>query len=238
MSNRIKHILFLALALSFVFLAPAQETPNENWEAQKIKGVRYLVDALYNGFPFLNDSWLPGKIEFTDGETADSLYVRYSSYKDELLYFNKTISAQIMIDKASLNGFSFTDKDNKIRVFRKQHFDGFMKGDRYFEVLTDGETDLLAYRKVNLNATSPYHDLNGILKNMEYSTDYQFYFYSPEKGYTPVRLNRSALLAKFVKTDQKAIKKLLRKNRMQILDEESFIDAWETIVKEGFKIIF
>ena len=238
MSNRIKYILLLALALSVGSLLNAQETPNENWEAQKIKGVRYLLDAVYNGFPFLNDSWLPGRIEFADGEIADSIYMRYSSYKDELIYFNKSISAQIMIDKASLNGFWVADKDKKMHVFRKQYFDGFIKGDRYFEVLTDGETKLLAYRKVNLTATTPYHDINGILKNMEYTTDHQFYFYSPEKGYTPVRLNRSALLAKFVKTDQKAIKKLLRKNRMQILDEDSFIDAWKTTEKDGFKVVF
>ncbi len=238
MSNRIKHILLLVLALSFGSLVTAQETQNVNWEAQKIKGVRPLPDAVYNGSPFLNDSWLPGKIEFADGEIADSIYMKYSSFKDELIYFNKTISAQIMIDKASLNGFSFADKNNKMRVFRKQHFDGFMKGDRYFEVLADGETDLLAYRKVNMNGVAPYHDVNGILKNMEYSTDYQFYFYTPEKGYNSVRLNRSAFLAKFVKTDQKPIKKLLRKNKIFILDEDSFIDAWKTIEKEGFKVVF
>ena len=104
MSNRIKYILLLALALSVGSLVNAQETPNENWEAQKIKGVRYLLDAVYNGFPFLNDSWLPGRIEFADGEIADSIYMRYSSYKDELIYFNKSISAQIMIDKARILG--------------------------------------------------------------------------------------------------------------------------------------
>lgn len=238
MGNLTKYILLLVLAVSFSSLVTAQETPNGNWEAQKIRGVRQLVEAVYNGFPFFNDSWLPGKIEFADGEIADSIYMRYSSFKDELIYFNKTISAQIIIDKESLNGFSFADKNNQMRVFRKQHFDGFMKGDRYFEVLTDGETDLLAYRKVNLTATTPYHDINGILKNMEYTTAYQFYFYSPEKGYNSVRLNRSALLAKFVKTDQKPIKKLLRKNKIQVLDEVSFIEAWKIIEKEGFKIVF
>ena len=228
----------LFLVWSFTQIACAQESTNPNWDAQKIKGVRLLPYPSYTGFPFLTSEWCMGKVEFTNGETSDTLFVRYSSFKDELIYYNKTAGVQISIDKASINGFEFIDTDGRTRSFRKQYFDDFMKGNRYFEILSSGETTLLAYRKVGLNTTSAYRDVSGILKNMTYDLAYQFYFYSPEKGYTLVRISQSGLLAKFDKKRQRPIKKLLRKNRIKIDGESSFILAWKAVEKEGYKVVF
>ncbi len=238
MNIRIILLIFLFQVSGFSGIIAAQEPMNRNWDAEKIKGTRHIPYPTYSGFPFLNDSWSPGKIEFASGEIADSLYLRYSSFKDEVVYYNKAITTQIVIDKNSLNGFSFTEKDGRTRVFRKQYYDGFMKGNRYFEVLSDGETDLLSYRKVSLVTTMPYKDEQNILKNMVYGTEYQYYFYSQEKGYNLARMNSNSFLSKFVKESQKPIKKLLRKNRIRILDENSFVQAWKVVEKEGFKVIF
>jgi hypothetical protein len=228
----------LFLVWSFAQIACAQESTNPSWDAQKIKGVRLLPYPSYTGFPFLTSEWCLGKVEFINGEVSDTLFVRYSSFKDELIYYNKTAGAQISIDKASINGFEFIDADGRTRSFRKQYFDDYLKGDRYFEILSSGETTLLAYRKVGLNTTSAYHDISGVLKNMAYDPAYQFYFYSPEKGYTIVRISQSGLLAKFDKKLQRPIKKLLRKNRIKIDGESNFILAWKAVEKEGYKIIF
>lgn len=239
MTIKTLHILFI------LFLVPgiasklnAQGTPNPNWDAKKIKGVRHIPYSSYSGSPFLNETWFPGKLEFSDGEIADSLHFRYSSFKDELLYYNQTIATQIVIDKTSLNGFSFIDNEGKIRYFRRQYYDGFMKGERFFEVLSHGQTALLCYRKVNLNPATPYKDVNGVLRNMIYETSYQYYFYSPAKGYTPVRTNQSSLMSKFEKNVQKTIKKVLRKNKLRVTDEDSFIQAWEILKNEGYPVIF
>lgn len=237
MRQRIKYILLFLLTWCFVHLNYAQNTV-KNWDAQKIRGERQFSYPPYNGFPYLNEAWCLGKIEFTSGEVTDSIYVKYSSYKDEVIYYNKNVSSQIIIDKVTLKGFEFTDQDGLKHVFRKQHFDLSMKGYRYFEVLYDGKISILAYRKVILDTTSPYHDKNGILKNMAYKLQYQYYFYSPEKGYTNVKLNKSRFLSKFEKPAQKPVKKILRKNRIRIEDEHSFVQAWFTVEKEGYRINF
>ncbi len=237
MTTRIIQIMLLFLTFSFAKTVSAQETQNVKWDGEKIKGVRFLPYAAYQGFPYLINSWQIGKIEFESGESTDGLNLRYSTFKDELIYYNNTISAQIAIDKASLMGFSLQDGTGKTRIFRKQFYDGYMKGDRYFEVLSSGETNLLVYRKVSLQTTSAYKDQRGVLTNLEYANDFQFYFYSPEKGYTSVKPNWLSLMAKFNKTDQKPIKKLLRKSKIRISNEESFVRAWKVIEKEGFKII-
>lgn len=230
--------LLLFLAWNFTQTVSAQEIPNKNWDAEKIKGTRFFPYPLYTGFPFLNFAYVPGQIEFASGEIADSLNLRYSSFKDELIYYNKAVASQIVIDKASLKGFSYTDKDGSKHIFRKQYYDGYMKADRYFEVLSEGENDLLVYRKVSLSATSAYKDNTGILKNMIYETNYQYYLYSREHGYTSVRINQGGLLAKFDKTLKKPIKKLLRKSRIGISDEASFIQAWKVVEKQGYKVVY
>lgn len=239
MTNRILTILFLVLTISLPKLICAQDNPVENWDSEKIKGVRQFPYPSYTGSPYLTDDWCPGKVELASGETIDSLFVRYSSFEDELIYYNKATSAQINIDKTSLKGFEFVDDSIGItRKFRKLYFENYMKSDRFFEVLYEGPTNILAFRKVSLNTTMPYHDKNGILKNMEYSTDYQLYFYSPEKGYSNVKAGKNSFLSKFEKASQKSVKKILRKRKITIEDEYSLVQAWQTIEKEGYKVLF
>lgn len=237
MTTRILHLLLFAWLLSHTGIVSAQETFNQNWDGQKIKGVRHIAYPTYTGLPFLTDVWVPGQVEFNNGEIADTLFLRYSAFKDDLLYYNKSLASQIVIDKASISGFSFTETDGNKRIFRKQYYDGYMKGDRYFEVLSEGETDLLAYRKRNLTSTSPYKDEQEILKDQEYTNSYQFYFYSPGSGYSMVRPNLNAFLDVFTVIDQKPVKKLIRKNRIRISDEGSLLLAWKIVERAGYKII-
>jgi len=238
MTNKTIHSILFFLVLNLFTAAFAQQVPVKNWDFEKIKGTRFLPYPSYTGFPFLTDTWVPGKIELKDGVVIDSLNLRYSSFKDELVYYNPTISSQIVIDKISLNSFSYTDNEGNIHIFRKQYYDNFGKGDRFFEVLSDGETKLLAYRKVILETTQPYKEEKGILKNMMYGLDYSYYFYSPQNGYTSVRMNKMALLSKFDKVSQKAIKKLLRKHGIRVSDQGSFTMAWKVIEQEGYKVVF
>jgi hypothetical protein len=73
---------------------------------------------------------------------------------------------------------------------------------------------------------------------MVYDPAYQFYFYSPEKGYTLVRPNQNSFLSKFDKISQRPINKLLRKSKIKVNGENSFIQAWKAVEKEGYKVIF
>lgn len=223
-------------ALLLSLMVCAQQPPVKNWSAEKIKGVRFFPYSTYRGFPFLNDNWIIGNVVFADGELSDTLNIRYSSYADELLYYNRNNSTQIVIDKASLNGFSFVEKNGFERVFKKLNYDGYWKGYHYFEILSEGETELLCYRKVELLNSWTYKDESGKMKNMEYTPAYVYYFYSPEKGFTSVRMNLLSLLSKFDKTQQKPIKRMLRKKRIRIEGEGSFIRAWNAINGEGYKI--
>lgn len=234
MANTFRYIFILLATCCFSQFAAAQEPTDKNWDGPKIKGARILPYQSYNGSPFLTETWCPGKIELSTGEIIDNIHMKYSSYKDELFYYNRSAGSQINIDKATLSGFEFTDPEGRIRKFRKQYFENYTKSYRFFEVLSTGPVSLLAYRKTILNTTSPYHDQSGILKNMEYAPEHQIYFYSKEKGYSNVKPNAASFLSKFEKQNQKPIKKLLRKNRIKIKTEDALIQAWELVSKEGY----
>lgn len=211
----------------------AQETQSKNQSTEKIRGFRFIPYPNYSGAPFLNDKFLLGEIEFLDGTKTGNLGINYGTYRDELIYYNTAISTQIVIDKNSIKGFSFTDKKGDKRIFKRLYFTGSFKGDCYFEVLSEGKISLLVYRKVNLEASDTYYSKSG----MAYLPSYTYYLYSPESGFLPININRSSLLSKFTKPNQKLVKKLLRKNGVYIADEPSFVKAWGLIIEKGLNPI-
>lgn len=238
MINLLPRIVFSLLCVFYLTDNFAQDIPKKGWDAPKIKGTRQEIYSIYEGKPYFTDNWCLGKIQLVNGESIDSLYLKYSSFKDELIYFNPKINAQIKIDKAIISAFTFTDEYGQSYSFKKYPFDNYAKSDRYFEILAVGDIDLLCYKKVDLNEVPPYHDTKGILKNMAYRQGYLYYFYTPQNGFASVKPSKSGLLSRFNKEAQRPIKKLLRKNKIYILDELSFIEGWKTIEKAGFKVMF
>lgn len=235
MATTFRYFFILFATCCFAQFAMAQEPTDKNWDGPKIKGARILPYQSYNGSAYLTDNWCTGKIELSTGEFIDNVFIKYSSYKDELFYYNRSAGSQINIDKATLSGFEFADADGRVRKFKKQYFAGYTKNDRFFEILSEGPVSLLAFRKTALNTTSPYHDQSGVLKNLEYVPEHQIYFYSREKGYANVKPNATSFLSKFEKQTQRPIKKLLRKNRIRINSEDALIQAWELVSKEGYQ---
>ena len=239
MANRILTIYIVSLfSLLLTTSVLAQENMPKNWDTEKIRGARHLPYPSAAGFPYLNDRFASGEIEFLSGIKVGNIGLRYSSYRDEIIYYNTAVNTQIEIDKISLKGFSYIDENGNKRIFRRQHYDGYSSNERFFELLSDGEISLLVYRKVALQICSSYTDDAGKLKNMSYQNDYTFYFYAKDKGYEQVKITKSSLLSKFDKTTQKAVKRLLRKDGVQISDETSFIHAWNLIKENGIKVTF
>ena len=233
MANRILLIITI-LGLLTTITVTAQERLQKNGNTEKIKGTRFIPYPGYSGSPYLTDKFVVGEIEFLDGVKAGNLGLRYSSYQDELIYYNSVVSAQIIIDKISLKGFSFTDDKGETRVFRRQYYNGLFHEERFFEVLSDGKFSLLVYRKVDLETCDISYNKFGLA----FQPSFYYYIYSADKGYSPLKMNRSSLLSKFNKPNQKLVKKMLRKNKVLIEDEHSFVAAWNLIKDKEIEIIY
>ncbi|MEI6276250.1 MAG: hypothetical protein WCP08_09680 [Prolixibacteraceae bacterium] len=231
MTNR-KFYWFLVFGLLVSASLFAQESIPKNPNSERIRGTRFIPYPNYSGKPYLNDKFIMGEIELNDGTKIANIGLNYSTYRDELIYYNSSVSAQVQIDKISLNGFSLPDKYGKKRVFHRQYCGGSLHGECYFEVLCEGKISLLAYRKVNLESCDTYYSKSGLA----YQPGYLYFLYSAEKGYSPVNLTRKSLLSKFNKPNQKLVKKLLRKNGVMLTDEPGFVKAWDLILDNGITL--
>jgi len=233
MANRILFLIIL-FGLFVTSSLNAQEELSKKLSSVKIKGTNFITYPAYSGTPYLSEKFLIGEIEFMNGVKIDKIGLRYSSYRDELIYYNSDISTQIVIDKISIKSFSFNDENGVKRVFRRQNYTGFLNGERFFELLSDGDIALLAYRKVDLGTCDPSYSKLGLA----YQKSYSYYVYSAASGYSPISLNRNSLLSKFTKPNQKLAKKVLRKNRVEFSDEASFVLAWNLLKENGIPISY
>lgn len=230
-------IVFIFLSLLSATVLPAQEALPRNWNGEKIMGVRFIPYATYQGNPFFNDSFFPGKIELADGTIIGALQLRYSSYRDELIYYNSEISTQIVIDKMSLRGFSLTDEKGVEHRFKLQYISHYLQEYHFFELLSEGDISLWVHRKVLL-LTSPIYGEVGKEKNLSYQEAYNYYLYNKEKGYELIRISKASLLSKCDPSNQKLARKILRRNKVNIRDEKSFVKAWYLMKENGVNLNF
>ena len=237
MPNKILYTLIL-FGLMAANSVSAQDAVPTNWNSEKIRGTRHLPYPSYMGNPYLNEKFNPGEIEFADGEKIGNILLRYSTFRDEIIYFNSAISVQIIIDKTSLKGFTLTDENGCKRIFKQLYYNGFLPGNRFFEVLSDGEISLLAYRNVILQTCTVYNNESGVPKNMEYVQSFNYYFYSIKDGYRSIRIGKNSFLSKFSESNQKLVKKLLRQTKVRIKDEPSFVKAWELVKANSISMNF
>ena len=221
-----------------VLQSGAQNSIPAKWNSEKIRGERFKPYVYYDGEAFYTTEWCSGSITLSSGEVLDSLSMKYSSFEDDLIYFNNVLNASIKIDKEQLNGFTMNEKNGTKHLFRKQPSPRNPEKILFFEELYKGETDLLCYRRVELTTTSPYFTAGGIQKNQKYTPTYIYYFYNPQKGFCTVRPKRASLFAQFGKEEKKQVRKHLRKEHIVIIDETSFSYAWASLDKAGFVPLF
>ena len=232
MKRNLRTFLFL-ITMMCSLLVSAQYGPSDYWNVEKIKGTRFISYPIYHGNPFLFDGWQTGTVILNSNTEIGNLMLKYSALTDELIYFNKSARAQIIIDKRSIKSFSLTDNYANTRIFRKQPYTNAIDSERFFEVLYHGQFDVLVFHSAKMLDCKPYKDESGTIKNSHYVAFHNDYLYTPDKGYRSVKPNKSSLLLKFSKNKRKSIKKLLREHGVGIVDQASFIHACELIDREG-----
>ncbi len=233
-----RKIWLLVVLLGFLTVSrvAAQEELPGVWNAPKIKGIRFLPDATYQGNPFLNDVFTAGEINLMDGTKIVDVQLKYNNYRDELIYYNADITTQILVDKISVSSFSLADERGDKHFYIKQTVTGYMPGERYLEVLSEGDVVLLVHRKVLL-LTCPVYGDPGKEKSMSYQEAFNYYLYNSRKGFELIKPGKNSLLSKLDNSDQQLLlRKILRKNDLKITDEVSFLKAWN-LVKSNKMVI-
>jgi hypothetical protein len=216
-------IKYILAALLFVSVG-VHAQPSKNWDQEKIIGHRYYFPESYKGSPYFVRSWQEGSVSFTSGQVVNGLLLKYDGHIDELIYINDVYHTMVKIEKPTVKSFQFNFQGTEY-YFERRNFEGWIKGDRYFQVLHKGKVDLLCLRQVRLIPTSLYWDSAGHMKNMEYVPSFRYFLYKKGEGYHFTSLKKKSLLSYFSGAQKKQVNQLIRKNHIRFKTEYGFAQA-------------
>lgn len=229
-------ILFLVL---IAFTGRAQSTgfywdnlkQSSNRLEGKLTGELYYLNVTEGKYHFYHNGWYNGTVVLTDGDVFKDLKLRYMAFGDKLITYNDANKALFIIDQEIVDSF-YVDSDQKKETFVRLNLDGSVRGNRYFEVLYSGNRSLLVYRSIQEKKTRPFKNEFGILSDIEYVDDNEYYLYSESAGFERLRAGRQSFYSLFPE-HKKEVKRILRKNRISFKIEGSIIMSVTELDKAG-----
>jgi len=237
--------IFFVTAIAACFAVNAQNSgfywdnlkESSNRLQGKIMGEIFYIDPLSSRFFFLQDDWVKGKIELTDGDVYENIDIRYNCKTDQLIAYNSRIRALFTVDKNIIKSFSYKDyffgENYKEREFVKLNWDKLYSRVGFFEQLYTGNTTLLAFHHIEELKVAPYVDRLGRMNNLEYKRRVNYYLYNSEKEFKKITIKRRSVLKAFPE-NKKEIKKILRQSKIILQNEDALIQVIERIDKAGF----
>lgn len=198
----------------------------------KLTGTVYVLTPKSNSNYFLHNDWFDGSITFEDGDVFEDLKLRFQAFDNELVVYNNNLRNLFVVDKEKVKSFT-VKTPAKNQKFVKYFFDGYPKGNRYFEVLYDGQRKLLAYHEILAEKTRPYVDQFGIMKDIYFRLNTDYYMYSAETGFQRIRLRRASLLNNFPE-NKREIRRLLRRYNVDVFEEKGMIRAFGILDESGY----
>lgn len=234
-------ILFAIAGSFFIVLTTSAQKPEFHWEQLnensnrlkgKLSGTVFVLSSKSNSNYFLQNDWTDGSITLEDDDVYDSLKVRYNAFEDKLVVYNDNLRNLFAVDKEKVKSFTVeTPAGNQ--NFVKYYYDGFPKGDRYFEVLYSGSRDFLTFREIVEEKSMPYVDKFGIMKDTRFTNKSTYYIFSRETGFQKIRLRRRSVLNIFPE-NKREIRRLLRRNKVNVFEEKGMIRAIELLDENGY----
>jgi hypothetical protein len=209
-------------------------TTKANSLNRKLTGRKYFFNSTLKGTVYYNDNWLKGTIILENGDRHDSIYMKYNTFIEELIIFNERTGAIYILDKPVVSQFEIDKGNGSEKLFRKLYFDRFPRGDRYFNVLYPGDKlKLLLWHKTIVEKTNLYKDKNGLMRNSEFKMTLTYFILFPDIDLIKIFPNRRSFINLF--PDQKKIvRRLLRRNRINLKREEDMIKAVSLMEEEFF----
>lgn len=212
-----------------------------NWQALneqsnrlqgKLSGKIYFMPGDGGSLHFYQDAWYAGDISLVDGDLFEDQKIRYLAYGDELVAYNSNLKQLFIVDKEKVARFAVNLPEGR-QEYVKLYFNGFMSGYRYFEVLYEGPSKLLAFHSVEEVKTGLYTDRNGKLRHTTLKKYTDYYMYSEESGFRKILPQRNSFLNTFPER-KKEIRRIFRKNNFVRLSKSEMVKAFSLLDEAGF----
>lgn len=237
----IKIYLFIIFSALFCAAGMAQKTgfywydlnETSNRLQGKLKGEIYSISALANDKFFYQQDWKVSTITLTDGDVFENVKLRYLAYGDQIIAYNDNVRTLFKIEKETVKQFTYKNEANNKEVkFVNVCSDQFYTGCRFFQEMYSGNSKLMGFHFVEEVKVSPYTDKQGIMRDSEYRMNTSYYLFNDKLGFVKIQKNRRSFIKNFP-DKKREIKKLLRKNKQIIIDENSLIQAFILLDEAG-----
>lgn len=196
----------------------------------KLKGDVYYISAEANSYHFLT-GWSIGKIFLEDNDIFEDAELRFLISENELIFYNKRLRSLYKIDKEIVYKFMLNDR-GQTRIFEKLYFDGMNSGQRFFEILYQGEKTLLANHSIDEIKVRPYNDSNGVLRDTEFRKKTTYYLFSEDSAFEKITPKRRSFYRLFAK-QKKEIRKIFRRNGISFQSQNDLIQAVALLENNG-----
>lgn len=201
----------------------------------KLQGQIYYLSTLSNANFFLQKDWVTGSITLTDGDVFSPVKLRYMSYGDELVAYNDNVRTLFIVEKNTVKEFTYTlanDPYNREIKFINLDSLNLPGGKSYFEELYDGSAKLLVYHFVNEVKVTPFTDNTGIMRDSEFRPAINYFLLNQKNELFRIQ-RKKASFYKVYPEHKKEIRKLFRKNRISLIDQNSLIQAFNLLDEAG-----
>lgn len=234
--------IFVACIVLVSFAGAAQnldswQTYNEssNRLEGKLQGEIYFLSSLANNNFFLQKEWVTGSITLADGDVFENVKLRYMTFGDQLVAYNDNVRTLFIVEKSTVKEFKF--KSAGISSYPERKFINLDSlnlpgGKSYFEELYTGSAKLLAYHFVNEVKVTPYNDNAGVMRDTEYKAAENYFLFTDKNELFRVQRKKSSFY-KIYPEHKKEIRKLLRKNRVSLIDQSSLVLAVKLLDEAG-----
>lgn len=241
LAKSVKILVLITFAVLYYSAALAQKTgfywynlnENSNRLQGKLKGEIYTISAIGSENIFYQQDWKEATITLTDGDVFENVKLRYLAYGDEIIAYNENVRKLFKVEKETVKQFTYIDEDtNKEIKFVNVCSEELFNGCRFFEELYSGNSKLMAFHFVEEIKVNPYTDRRGFMRDSEYRMNISYFLFNDTRGFVKVKSSRRSLVKNFP-DKKREIKKLMRKNKQIIIDQNSMIQAIALIDEAG-----
>lgn len=220
-------IVIIFLNLFGLQIANSQNCESNQLNLHKITAREAKMYYLqYDGKPFIYDKWLKGHLTLAGGEVYRDLNIKIDVFKDEVLYFNKSLNKQLVIDKNIIRSVELIGDYKVDKIITHQVGDSSMHSsyELYFVLLADS-ISLWCKRIKDINLNTDFSSRYAKLGTF-YSKDKYYFVVNGELTRIPLR--KGKILSYFPDV-KKELSLFIRKNRYDITNEEHLAKVFEQI---------
>lgn len=215
------------------FNVDVELTTASNTINYKLPGKQFYPIYVPSGSEFYDDQWMRGYVILENEDRYDSLFLKYNTFKDELISLNGRTRTMIMLDKDAITEFGLYETPGHTKRFKKMELDKVPKGEHFFNVPYDGRLKFTVWYRTLEEQTAPFKDKNGFLQVSNFILRQQYFVRFPDGHFEKFKLSRGSLMALFPEY-KREIRRMLRKDRNWVKSEANAARAIQMIDQQFF----